>query len=337
MLSRGTKQVGQVTSAERGTLVTLAAVLMHWVTQYHPFSYSHGFRWSSTSFKVDDSTKFLKCMHLFAKHAKPTPSSPVLLLLDNHESHISVPVLDVCKESGIDYKTYYKTAVTDWMVSNPGKTVKIYEIPKLAAEAIPLALKLQNIQWGFEKPGIGPLNSNIFYDEDFACSVTDRCLPEEDIPTEQSISDQPVMEQPSTEENQSLEDRTSSNVEVAGPSQLESPSRSQTKGTVNVTPDLVRPYPKAGPKKLNGMKRKKGKSRILTDTPEKRQKWKKKKDKEKIRSKSSTKIENALKIQDKTIPNLADEFTSKPEKNRKISSDVEIENVSVSDETLVTM
>lgn len=372
---RGTKQVGQVTSAERGTLVTVCCGINALGNSIPPF-----FIFPRVNFKtymLNDAPvgsdgaahpsgwmtapNFLKYMHHFAKHAKPTPSSPVLLLLDNHESHISVPVLDFCKESGIvlmtfpphcshklqpldltvygPLKTYYNTAVTDWMVSNPGKTVTIYEIPKLAAKAIPLAFKLQNIQRGFEKPGIWPLNSNIFSDEDFACSsVTDRCLPEEDnVPTEQSISDQPVMEQPSTEENQSLENRTSSNVEVAGPSQLESPSRSQTKGTVNVTPDLVRPYPKAGPRKLHGMKRKKGKTRILTDTPEKRliemeeeERQRKNKIKELNKNRKCSKNTGQ-----KTIPKLADELTSKPEKNRKISSDDEIENVSVSDEALV--
>ncbi|CAB3253349.1 unnamed protein product [Arctia plantaginis] len=225
------------------------------------------------------------------------------------------------------------------MVSNPAKTVTIYEIPKLAAKAIPPAFKLQNIQRGFVKPGIWPFNSNIFSDEDFACSsVTDRCLPEEDnVPTEQSISDQPVMEQPSTENKQSLEDRTSSNLKVTGPSQLESPSRSQTRGTVNVTPDLVSPYPKAGPRKLHGMKRKRGKTRILTDTPEKRliemeeeERQKKSKIKELNKNRKCSKN-----IGQKTIPKLADEFTSKAKKNRKINSDDEIENVSVSDEALV--
>lgn len=39
----------------------------------------------------------------------------------------------------------------------------------------------------------------------------------------------------------------------------------------------------------------------------------------------------------KTVPKLADEFTSKPDKNRKFSSDDEIENVSVSDETVVEL
>ncbi|GBP71382.1 hypothetical protein EVAR_20481_1 [Eumeta japonica] len=37
-----------------------------------------------------------------------------------------------------------------------------------------------------------------------------------------------------------------------------------------VTPEIVRPYPKACPRKLIKNSRKKGKTRILTDTPEKR-------------------------------------------------------------------
>ena len=288
---------------------------------------------------------FLKYIHHFAKHAKPTPSSPVLLLLDNHESHISVPVLDFCKESGIDLmtfpphcshklqpldltvygplKTYYNTVVTDWMVSNPGKTLTIYEILKLAAKAIPLAFKLsQNIQKGFKKPGISPFNSNIFSDEDFVCSsITDCCLQEENnVATEKSISDQPIMEQPSTKENLSLEDHTSSNVEVTGPSQMESLSKSQTRGTVNVTPDLVRPYPKAGPRKSDGMKQKKGKTRILTDTPEKRPIEMEEKERQR---------KNKIKELNKN------QKCSKNEKSREISSDDEIENVSVSDEALV--
>ncbi|KAF2890103.1 hypothetical protein ILUMI_16070, partial [Ignelater luminosus] len=50
--------------------------------------------------------KFLKFMQHFAKHAKPNPSSPILVLLDNHESHISVDILNYCKEVGIVLLTF---------------------------------------------------------------------------------------------------------------------------------------------------------------------------------------------------------------------------------------
>ncbi|KAL3265620.1 hypothetical protein HHI36_009824 [Cryptolaemus montrouzieri] len=84
-------------------------------------------------------------------------------------------------------------------------------------------------------------------------------------------------------------------------------------GTVNVTPDLVRPYPKAGRMKLNSMKRKKGKTGILTDKPGKRLKEMEKEKKSKCSKNTGQ----------KTILKLCNESTSKPEKNRKISSDDE--------------
>ncbi|GBP87441.1 hypothetical protein EVAR_61481_1 [Eumeta japonica] len=271
---RGTKQVGEVTSAERGTLVTYdgAAHPSGWMTAPIFFLIFAPFRktrktnaFLASSFAAGQSREpYFSTSSLFCKE-----SGIVLMIFPPHCTYKLQP-LDLIVYGPL--KTYYNTAVTDWMVSNHGKTITIYEIPKLAVKAIPLAFKLQNIQRGFKKPGIWLFHSNIFSYEDFACSsVTGCCLPVKDnVPTEQSISDQPVMEQPSTEENQILEDRTSSNMEVTGPSQMESPSRSQTRGTVNVTPDLVRPYPKAGARKLHGMKRMKGKTRILTETSEKR-------------------------------------------------------------------
>ena len=117
---RGTKQVGQVTSAERGTLVTVCYGINALGNSTPPF-----FIFPRVNFKtymVNDAPVasdgaahpsgwitapcFLKYIRHFAKHAKPTPSSPVLLLLDNHESHISVPVLNFCKESGIVLMTF---------------------------------------------------------------------------------------------------------------------------------------------------------------------------------------------------------------------------------------
>ncbi|KAF2895023.1 hypothetical protein ILUMI_11151 [Ignelater luminosus] len=74
-------------------------------------------------------------------------------------------------------KLYYNTAATDWVVSNPRKTLTMYEVPKLAAVALPQAFKLQNIQSGFSNAGIWPFNSNIFSDNDYLCSaVTDRAM-----------------------------------------------------------------------------------------------------------------------------------------------------------------
>lgn len=40
-------------------------------------------------------------MKHFAKHVKPSVDKKVLVLLDNHESHLYMPVIDFCREVGI--------------------------------------------------------------------------------------------------------------------------------------------------------------------------------------------------------------------------------------------
>lgn len=96
--------------------------------------------------------------------------------MDNHQSHISIEALNFFKAKDIilvtfpphcrhklqpldvsvyePLKHYYNVAATDWLVSNPGSTLTIYEIPKLASIAVPQAFKPQNIQSGFAKTGI---------------------------------------------------------------------------------------------------------------------------------------------------------------------------------------
>lgn len=130
-------------------------------------------------------------MHHFAKHAKPIPDTPVFLLLDNHESHVSVEVVDFCKEVRIILVTFprhcsHKFQPLDFTVYGPVKnyynkalTVTICDICKLAAVAILQAFKQHNIQKGFEKSEIWPFNSNVCSNEDFLCStVSDRSFSE---------------------------------------------------------------------------------------------------------------------------------------------------------------
>lgn len=371
---KGTKQVGQATSAERGSLVTVCCGINAIGNSIPPY-----FIFPRVNFKpymLHDapigsngsthpsgwmtSPNFIKYMHHFAKHAKPTPDTPVFLLLDNHESHISVEVLDFCKEIGIilmtfpphcshklqpldltvygPLKNYYNKALTDWMVSNPGRTVTIYDIPKLAALAIPQAFKQKNIQKGFEISGIWPFNSNIFSDEDFLCSsVTDRYLPNTDgtvllekDPTNQLTQSQVLSIQPEREDQNDKDD----DMAVAGSSQAFNRDQIAAEVPEVVTPESVRPYPKAGPRKLTGNARKKGKTRILTDTPEKKLIELAEQEKQsKNKAKKDRQLKRVLKnIDKKKIPKLPLELTSNRVKKRKMSSsDSEVENVSFAD------
>lgn len=53
-------------------------------------------------------------------------------------------------------------------MSNPGKTINIYNIPKLAKITYFESFTAKNITSGFEKPGLWPFNEMVFSNEDFA-------------------------------------------------------------------------------------------------------------------------------------------------------------------------
>lgn len=96
---------------------------------------------------------FLLFMKHFVKHVRCSRESPVLVLLDNHASHLYIDVLDFWKENGITllsfsphttkqfqpldvsvfgtFKRFYNEAMCGWMKSHPGSTVSIYDISSI--------------------------------------------------------------------------------------------------------------------------------------------------------------------------------------------------------------
>ncbi|CAG4938492.1 unnamed protein product [Parnassius apollo] len=134
------------------------------------------------------------------------------------------------------------------------------------------------IQARFEKPGIWPFNSNIFSNEDFLCfSVTDRDAPVTDEtlssrydPIIQPTSTQVIPEQPERENQNEADPVNLNNIAVANSSSSFATDQITIEVAEVVTPEIIRPYPKACPRKLIKDARKKAKTRILTDTPEKR-------------------------------------------------------------------
>jgi len=114
---------------------------------------------------------FLLYMKHFAACVRCSAASPVLMLLDNHDSHISIPVIEFAKQNGIimlsfaphcshklqppdravygPFKKYYNVACDNWMVNNPGKPMTIYEVAECVAQAFPKAFNANNIQAGF--------------------------------------------------------------------------------------------------------------------------------------------------------------------------------------------
>lgn len=325
---KGTKQVGSVTSQERGTLVTLCVAVNAVGNAIPPM-----FLFPRLHFKdhfIRDGPigcigggnksgwmqekEFLDFMKHFAKHAKPSETNKVLVLLDNHSSHVSISLIDYCRANFITllsfpphtshrlqpldrgvygpFKKYFNNAADHWMKNNPGKRMTIYDLPSIVKASLPLATTPSNILGGFSCTGIWPFNREIFQDSDFLPStVTDRPLDNDQSgqstanytiaspqpgPSTSTARDTTPSPQPgpSTAKDttpspqpgpSTTRDTTPS--PQAGPSTARDTTKSQP--TVFITPEILKPLPKADLSKSRKGGRMKRKTAILTDTPEK--------------------------------------------------------------------
>ncbi|XP_018572510.1 uncharacterized protein LOC108911918 [Anoplophora glabripennis] len=278
---KGKKQVGQIVSSERGQLVTFTGIITatgnalppvyvfprvhakdHFVNggPVGAVGLAHKSGWMTAEL-------FMDVLKHIVHHVLPTKEIPVLLFIDNHKSHISLPALCFCKENGIvvlsfpphcshklqpldvgvygPFKAMLKSAFNNHMATHPGKQISIYVIPLLSKQPFLASFVPKNIIKAFEACGLWPLNDHIFTEVDFQSSyVTD-------------ISVMHELDQNITSENiTTLEDSSVSNQfdsDIAGPSGI-------------VTPEVIRPFPKAAPRQ--NINRRKGKSCIYTSTPE---------------------------------------------------------------------
>ncbi|XP_046975376.1 MFS-type transporter clz9-like [Vanessa cardui] len=197
------KQVGQIVSAERGELVTFGGIISasgNTIPPLFVFPRVHyrdnflegapeGSLGAANRSRWINSFIFVSVLKHIQKHTLCTKDNPILLLCDNHESHVSLEAINYAKENGIIYLSFpphtshrlqpldvgvfaalskLKIAFNNWHTMNPGKALTIYNTPKLVTIAYFESFTAKNIISGFNKPGIWPLNELAFGDEDFA-------------------------------------------------------------------------------------------------------------------------------------------------------------------------
>lgn len=211
----GRKSIGKVTSGERETLVTTCCIVSASGNFLPPVMIFPRKYFKSNMIKNTpagtlglatptgwmNGTLFPEVIKHFIKHTNASKENPCILIMDNHESHLSLQALDLAKDAEVHiltlhphtsaklqphdvgvygpFKTFYNAAIDSWMLRNPGIPVTIYELGEIIGSAFQKAMTPRNITSSFAKCGIYPFDRHIFTDEDFLPSlVTDRPCPE---------------------------------------------------------------------------------------------------------------------------------------------------------------
>lgn len=205
---KGVKRVGKVTSGERGKTITCVCCM----------NASGGFippallfpRKNMRADFIDQAPAetlglatpsgwmtqemFVKYLQHFVKFSHSSKEDQVLLILDNHESHVSLEAINFCRDNGIvmltlpphgthklqpldvsffgPMKTYYSRACDEWMVNHPGRAISEAQIGFLLKQCYEKAATIANATKGFAATGIYPMNMSVFNEADFAPALT---------------------------------------------------------------------------------------------------------------------------------------------------------------------
>lgn len=308
---KGAKQVGNMTSGERGSNVTIIACVNALGNSVPPCMIFPRVHFKphmingappetlglATPNGWSNAEKFEDFLNHFIKHVRPNVENKVLLIMDNHESHLSIKIINLAKENGVvmftfpphtshklqpldrsvfgPLKKYYGKACNDWLLHHPGTPLTIYNVAECFGTAFPLAFTPSNIQSGFKAAGIWPFNDNIFTEDEFMCSfVTDRPLLDEETVSEGSntTNSQENVALPGPSNPPDLQQQLEGNsiITISPIPSTSADEKECAKKDTLLSPEVIRPFPKAPPRKTKSRNRK-GKTRVLTDTPEKQE------------------------------------------------------------------
>ena len=194
--TRGKKQVGSLSSAERGQLVTVE-ICMNAAGFFVPplfifprkrmkdelmensppgsIAVPHESGWMQSHI-------FVSWFEHFLKHANPSADRPVLLILDGHKTHTNnLPFIELARSKFVTVlclpphcshrmqpldvsfmkplMTFYTQAIENWLRNHPGRVVTTYQVAELFTVAYTRAATPTNAINGFKKTGIWPIDS----------------------------------------------------------------------------------------------------------------------------------------------------------------------------------
>lgn len=207
---KGKKQIGTLSSAERGTTIT-SLICCNALGQYIPplIIFPRVRKNPLLEIGLPAETKVVyhpsgwmqseifapTWINHFIHYAKPSPEQPTLLILDGHATHVrNLQLLEIARENNIHIlvlpphtshrlqpldvsfmyplSTFYEQSAKTWLRNHPGRVITVAEVGGLFGLAYIRAATTQNAISGFKNTGIYPMNPDIFPEELFEPSET---------------------------------------------------------------------------------------------------------------------------------------------------------------------
>lgn len=231
---KGKKQIGAITSAERGSLLTTVMCFSATGQYIPPF-----FIFPRKNMKMElmngtpagskyachisgwiQQEIFVEWLRHFIDTTKPSADDPVVLILDGHYSHTkNLEVIIIARENHVHiiclpphsthrmqpldvafmspFKTYYTQEITNWLRLNPGRVVTGFQVGELFGKAYIKAATMETAINGFKKTGTFPPDRNVFKDHDFVAEMQETV---DERAEEQTVNEEIVEEETANKE-----------------------------------------------------------------------------------------------------------------------------------------
>lgn len=202
---KGKKQVGALTSLERGKLMTIVTCMNACGTYVPPLiifprkNMAQELMDGAPAGSIGDchpsgwiqTHLFTKWFRHFINFTKPSKDDPIILVLDGHYTHTrNIDAINLARDNNViivclpphcthkmqpmdvafmkPLKTYYSQEIETWLRNNPGRTLTNKYVARLFGTAYEKAATMTNSVNGFRKTGLFPCNRHIFTDEEFS-------------------------------------------------------------------------------------------------------------------------------------------------------------------------
>ena len=180
----------------------------------------HGAPPGSVGFAVSsgwmNSDLFPKALQHFIEQMNVSPNNPAILFLDNHCSHLSIEAIALAKQNGLHlltfpphcshrlqpldvcvygpFKRFYASLSDSWLTNNPGRAISIHDVAFIAGQAFQKSFTRENIVSAFKSTGICPFNPDVFGDDAFLpAAVTNLTVIRDDEEQPPQASNAPSM------------------------------------------------------------------------------------------------------------------------------------------------